>query len=425
MDPEENKTTVLEFILSSSSKSSLESTIFSFLSCPDSALFSNNFFFECLSPCDDNHYVKDQLIHRTLRRLLLLLESTKRCSRKQLTLHNSISWFLPPDLTIKVFSMLDTKSLMQVAACCTMFNKSAMEPLCYSHIDLTTAFAHADDGVVRTMIQRAGKELRSLKLGRPPHQNEYATVLLSAYCLAPLSPDMGFTGVRLRSLHLYSITWLNEMSLCTSLSACSNLFDLKIVEFNGSLELVLKSLARKCRLIEHLFLETSFGDDCVTTESTIDAFVTNCSNLTSLTLKDFYLNDQIARILVKGFRKLKYMNLSRTFGFDGSFLRSSCKNSLLETLILRDCSLKEREVLEFFNSLVAGNFRFIRYIDVSRKNGLICDGDTTSSEPNFPLEKLKKERPYFKLVAEFPTNVPREMSRYDYFFFASFDSCML
>lgn len=39
-----------------------------------------------------------------------------------------------------------------------MFNKSAMDPLCDSHIDLTTAFAHADDGVVCTMIQRAGKE---------------------------------------------------------------------------------------------------------------------------------------------------------------------------------------------------------------------------------------------------------------------------
>uniref|UniRef100_A0A1J3JA94 F-box protein SKIP17 n=1 Tax=Noccaea caerulescens TaxID=107243 RepID=A0A1J3JA94_NOCCA len=248
MDPEESKTPVLESVLSSFSKSSLESTINSFLSFPDSALFSNNFFFdrvlhEFLSSCDDNDYVKDQLIDRTLRRLLLLLESTKRCLRKQLTLHNSISWFLLPDLTIKVFSMLDTKSLMQVAACCTMFNKSAMEPLCYSHIDLTTAFAHADDGVVCTMkvdtkslmqvksllLQRAGKELRSLTLGRPTHQNEYATILLSAYCLAPLSPDMDFTGVLFRSLHLYNII-LNEMFLCTALSACSNPIDLKIVE---------------------------------------------------------------------------------------------------------------------------------------------------------------------------------------------------
>jgi len=64
------------------------------------------------------------------------------------------------NLIIQVFSMLDTKSMMQAAVCCTMFNKCAMDRLCYSHIDLTTSARYADKGVVSTMINRAGKELR-------------------------------------------------------------------------------------------------------------------------------------------------------------------------------------------------------------------------------------------------------------------------
>lgn len=56
--------------------------------------------------------------------------------------------------------MLDTKSLMQASACCTMFNKCAMDRVCYSHIDLTMAAKHVDNGVLCIMIHRAGKELR-------------------------------------------------------------------------------------------------------------------------------------------------------------------------------------------------------------------------------------------------------------------------
>ncbi|VVB02456.1 unnamed protein product [Arabis nemorensis] len=69
--------------------------------------------------------------------------------------------------TIKVFSMLDTKSLMQASASCTMFNKCAMDRLCYSHIDLTTAAKDADNGVVCTMIHRAGKEFMPTQLQFP------------------------------------------------------------------------------------------------------------------------------------------------------------------------------------------------------------------------------------------------------------------
>jgi len=56
--------------------------------------------------------------------------------------------------------MVDTKSLMQASACCTMFNNCAMDPLCYFHIDLTKAFKHVDDRVLRTLLNRSGKQLR-------------------------------------------------------------------------------------------------------------------------------------------------------------------------------------------------------------------------------------------------------------------------
>lgn len=56
--------------------------------------------------------------------------------------------------------MLDTKSLMRVMACCTMFHKYAMDPSCYSHINLTTSAKNVNGEVVCTMIHRAGKQLR-------------------------------------------------------------------------------------------------------------------------------------------------------------------------------------------------------------------------------------------------------------------------
>ncbi|EFH38411.1 predicted protein [Arabidopsis lyrata subsp. lyrata] len=115
----------------------------------------------------------------------------------------------------------------------------------------------------------------------------------------------------------------------------------------------------------------------------------------------------MARIIFKGFHKLKYINLSNTVGFDGSFLRvlgHRCNDSPLETLILRNCfSLQESEVLKFLNSLIAGNFISIQYIDVSSNKGLACDGERRTSKPNFPLEKLKEERSDVTFVAEFPS----------------------
>lgn len=56
--------------------------------------------------------------------------------------------------------MLDTQSLCYAAATCSMFNKCAMDPLCYGNIDLRTTVPRVNNAVVSTMIQRAGKYLR-------------------------------------------------------------------------------------------------------------------------------------------------------------------------------------------------------------------------------------------------------------------------
>ncbi|XP_008451350.2 F-box protein At4g02733 [Cucumis melo] len=86
-----------------------------------------------------------------------LLEAGKRSARIRATKHNSVVSALPPDLTIKVFSMLDAQSLFFATATCSMFHKCAMDPSCYSNIDLTTVSPRVNNAAVSTMIHRAGK----------------------------------------------------------------------------------------------------------------------------------------------------------------------------------------------------------------------------------------------------------------------------
>ncbi|CAH2071900.1 unnamed protein product [Thlaspi arvense] len=351
--------------------------------------------------------VQDRLVDRTVELASLLLESTQRCFRKRASVHNSNSWSFPQELTVKMFSMLDKKSLMRAMACCTMFHKCAMEPLCYSHIELRER--NVDDGVVRTMIHRAGKELRSLELGHAASPVISPKSLLTESCLSPLSFNHCFIGNRLRSLHLYDLIHTYENSSVAALSACSNITDLKIVGM--SCDQLFESLPRKsCRMIEHLFLETSGFPHSSIRDSGLVEFVTNIPNLTSLTLIGFGVNDSIAQTLVEGSRKLNYMNLSRTL-IKGRFLRDleqSFKDSPLETLILRDCnSLEEKEVSQFLNSLFTGNLSFIRHIDVSNIRGLVCDGGKRSKKPNLPLEKLKEERSNVKFMADFTSSLSR------------------
>ncbi|CAL9233225.1 unnamed protein product [Arabidopsis halleri] len=394
-------------------QSNIDMTISSFLSLSDLPLFSTPLSIGCsfdrvldkvipsAAGNSRDEFDQDRFLDRTLQLASLLYKSTKRCIRKRATLQNSTSWPLLPELTIKVFSMLDTKSLMQASACCTMFNKCAMDRVCYSHIDLTTAAEVVDNGVVCVMIHRAGKELRSLKLGSVSPSAWCTTSLLTRSCLTPLTFNHGFAGGLLRSLHLYYLRMMDHESLSPVLSACLNLTDLKIVGLRFNPLEQLGSLTRNCRF---LFIEI-YGAAGPITDSSLLEFVDKCPNLISLSLQCFLLNDAMLQKLIKGFRQLKYINLSRSPEISGCFFRGlglCCKDSPLETLILRNCyTLKEREVLLFLNSLLAGDFKSIRLIDVSNAHGLVCDGGNRTFEPRFPIEELKKQRSDVTLVAIF------------------------
>ncbi|CAF2125563.1 unnamed protein product [Brassica napus] len=356
-----------------------DSIISSLLSFPDSSPLSIASSFrreleQALASASDDASVQERLVDRTLQLVSLLLESTKRSFRKRATAHNSSAWFLPPELTVKVFSMVDTKSLMRAAACCTMFNTCAMDRFAYAHVDLTTATSQVDSKVVCNLIHRAGKELRN----------------------------------RLKSLGLYNIRSMN--SSFEVLSVCSNLTDLRIVGLNNPFMHLFKILTEKCRLIEYLFIETyQLPSTIIDTVkgSHLIKFVTNSPNLTSLRLIRFRLTDEVARILAQSSRTLEYLNLSRSPTINGRFLRdvrNRCKESPLKTLIVRNClKLQEVQVLELCNSLIKGNFKSIRHIDVSNKRGLVSDDGKRSYKPKFPLQKLKEERSDVTLVAEFPS----------------------
>ncbi|KAF3549065.1 hypothetical protein DY000_02003263, partial [Brassica cretica] len=106
-------------------------------------------------------------------------------------------------------------------------------------------------------------------------------------------------------------------------------------------------------------------------------------------------------------RTLKYLNLSRSPTISGRFLRvlgDSCKESPLKTLIMRNClKLQEKEVVELCNSLLKGNLKSIRHIDISNNRGLASADGVRSYNLKFPLEKLKEERSDVTFVADFPS----------------------
>ncbi|KAH7577554.1 hypothetical protein ACOSQ2_001516 [Xanthoceras sorbifolium] len=382
------------------------------------------------------------LIDRALNLGSLLLEAAKRSSRKRASKHNAIAWALPPDLTIKVFSMLDTQSLCYAAATCSMFNKCAMDPLCYANIDLRTVVPKVNNAVVSTVIQRAGKSLQSLKLGIVPGptaspwscQSLVYTIrssvdvssfswndkktrqgkesfILTRSCLHPLSVESGAAGTLLRRLHLYNIERMDNTSLCMALSACPSLLDLEIVGLHVELRQTLMSVSLSCPLIERLFFESSKTgrDDSLKSPTCVD-LVNNCPQLTSLALRGFKLPDYKIRILVKGFRKLKYVDFSTSYSITGTFLRnlgSEAGGNLLEVLILRDCMhLKEVEVARFFNALLGGDFKFLRHLDISNREGLASDGDWYErcySSSIIPLKEVSEVRQDICLLSEFPS----------------------
>ncbi|KAI4301248.1 hypothetical protein L6164_034543 [Bauhinia variegata] len=382
-------------------------------------------------------------IDRALKMGSMLLDAAKNSSRKRASKHNSFAWPLPPDLTVKVFSMLDTQSLCYAAATCSLFNKCAKDPVCYENLDLTTLVPKVNNAVVSTMIHRAGKALRSIKLGVVPgatassgpcqsmchairnsivdvsnfswndkrsRQGRESSVLTRA-CLNPLGGEGGAPGALLRRLHLYNIERMDITSLCAALSSCPSLLDLEIVGLHVELRQTLLSVSANCHLIERLFFESSKTgrDDSLKTPTCID-LVNNCPHLTSLSLRGFKLHDCKVRILVKGFRKLKYVDFSTSYSITGNFLRnlgsSNCGN-LLEALILRDCMhLKEMEVARLLTAILSGDFKFLVHLDISNREGLASEGDWYHRCYNssiMPLKQVLEARPNLCLLAEYPS----------------------
>ncbi|KAK8639515.1 hypothetical protein V6N13_137890 [Hibiscus sabdariffa] len=473
----------------SSHLSQMDHLLRSFLSFPDSSLpISLDLSFDRLLDSSPSDADQSLLIDRAHNLGCLLLRAANRSALKRASLHNSVAWVLPPDLTIKVFSMLDSQSLCYAAASCSMFNKCAMDPLCYASIDLTTVVPKVNNAVVSTMIQRAGKSLQSLKLGIVPgataspassqplvytirnsvdvssfswndkrtRQGKESSILTRS-CLYPLSGDNGATGTLLRRLHLYNIEKMDNASLCVALAACPSLLDLEIVGLHVELRQTLMSVSSKCHLIERLFFESSkTGRDESLKSPTCFELVNNCPNLSSLSLRGFKLHDYKVRILVKvqwlprtingsitkggfaalheyavcwknsgslllycteewsthfqGFRKLKHADFSTSYSITGTFLRNLGNDSggnLLEVLILRDCMhLREMEVARFLTAVLAGDFKFLKHLDISNREGLASEGDWYRRSYNssfIPLKQVSEVRPDVCLLAEFPS----------------------
>ncbi|KAJ7972783.1 F-box family protein [Quillaja saponaria] len=398
----------------------LDHLLEAFLTLSDSPPLSIDLSLERLLESVPTDADQTLLIDRALNLGSILLEAAKRSSRKRASKHNSLVWALPPDLTIKVFSMLDTQSLCYAAATCSMFNKCAMDPMCYANLDLTTLVPKVNNAVVSTMIYRAGNALQSLKLGIVPGpttspgscqplvcsiRNPIVDVsnfswndkrsrqgkessILTRYCLSPLGGEGGAPGALLRRLHLYNIERMDNTSLCAALSVCPSLLDLEIVGLHVELRQTLVSVSANCHLVERLFFESSkTGRD-----------------------DRFKLHDCKVRILVKGLQKLKYVDFSTSYSITGNFLRNlgnSNGGNLLEVLILRDCMhLKEMEVARLLMAILAGDFKGLGYLDISNREGLASEGDWYNrcySSSRIPIKQVIEERPDIYLLAEYPS----------------------
>ncbi|KAE9611485.1 hypothetical protein Lal_00011511 [Lupinus albus] len=421
----------------------IDNLLHSFLSLSDSPSLSLHLSLHNLIDSFPSDSDQTAVIDRALKMGSMLLEAAKHSSRKRASNHNSLTWPLPPDLTIKVFSMLDTQSLCYASATCSLFNKCAKDSLCYSNLDLTTLVPKVNNSVVSTMIHRAGKALRSLKLGVIPgaatllgscpplaHNISNAIVeaskfswndkrsrqgrdspILTRSCLSPLSMDGGAPGALLRKLYLYNIERMDNASLSGALSACPSLLDLEIVGLHVELRLTLMSVSAHCHLIERLFFESSKTgrDDSLKTQTCLE-LVDNCPHLTSLSLRGFKLHDYKVRVLVKGLQKLKYVDFSTSYSITGSFLRNlgDCNGgNSLEVLILRDCMhLKEVEIGKLLTAILAGDFKLLAHLDISNREGLASEGDwyhRCYKSSIMPLKQIFETRPDICLVADYPS----------------------
>jgi F-box/leucine-rich repeat protein 2/20 len=315
---------------------------------------------------------QDDLIQRALRLGSALVEAGKRSERKRASLQNAFVWSLPPDITIKVFSMLDAQSVCYAAATCSLFHKCASDPMCYAYLDLRTTIPKVNNMVVATMIHRAGKMLRELKLGLVPGRAASAnssqplsysarnpadasgyswndkrsrqgkeSAILTRSCLSCLGSSGGGLGVLLKRLHLHHIERMDNAAFANALSTCPALVDLEIVGLHVELRQTLESISKYCHYIERLCFESSKTgrDDSLKLPTCCD-LVNNCPLVISLALRGFKLQDYKARVLVKGFRRLQYCDFSTSYSISGAFLKNlggALGGGTLEALMLRDC----------------------------------------------------------------------------------------
>ncbi|KAJ3672982.1 hypothetical protein LUZ60_006356 [Juncus effusus] len=341
---------------------------------------------------------KEKLINVALRVGSALVDAASRSARKLATAHNSIVWPLPSELTVKMLSCLDTTSLCCASATCTSFNKCVSDPLCYSHIDLTQNWSKVTDSVVSTMIQRAGKNLKSLKLGKFDSEGNWTDCLLTRTCLSALSFDNGASGGYLQKLSLCRIIRLDTNSLIKALSSCKSLVDLEIIQLVVDLGETLKAVSVHCTLIERLCFH--FFRPRVLDGSSLDGLVKNCNKLTSLSFRGCMIDDRILCVFIKGLSELKHADFSNSTYLTGSFLRdlgnaNGGAGDFLETLILQDCPQLSGDAMDhFLNDVLDGKWKSLRLLDISstKRHCFQC-GDEVS-------RLFKERRPEIHLIAK-------------------------
>ncbi|KAJ0982295.1 hypothetical protein J5N97_010550 [Dioscorea zingiberensis] len=419
--------------------SSMDRLLESLLSLSDPSL-SLDLSLERLVDSRPRELDKELLLEAALEVGSALLGAALRSARKRASTHNAASWPLPPDLTVKVFSMLDTRSLCHAAATCLMFNKFAMDPLCYANIDLTAVVPKVNNMVVSTMIQRAGRNLQSLKLGIWPNPSSSAEIsqsisystrnsidtsgpswnekkprqgressVLTRSCLLALSVDGGAAGALLKRLHLYNIDKMDSSALCLALSACQSLIDLEVIGLHIELRRTLDAVSTYCHSLKRLFFESSETgrDDSLKSTTCLD-LASGCPSLISLALRGFKLHDHKVKTLLKGLHYLKVVDFSTSYSITGNFLRNLVNGSNappLEVLILRDClHLKEVEIAQFLSAVLSGECKLLRHLDISNKDGLSAEEDWNNRcyNPSIPIRQVLEARPDICLVAEFP-----------------------
>ncbi|WVZ06052.1 hypothetical protein V8G54_019398 [Vigna mungo] len=200
----------------------------------------------------------------------------------------------------------------------------------------------------------------------------------------------------------------------------------------GHVELrqTLMSVSANCHLIERLFFESSkTGRDDSLKAQTCFELVNNCPHLTSLSLRGFKLHDCKVRVLVKGFRKLKYVDFSTSYSITGNFLRLVVSNKALqesvtfcpsrrliknasETLILN----MQMEVARLLTAILAGDFKFLVHLDISNREGLASEADWYHRCYNssiMPIKQVLETRPDMCLVAEYPSAEGSYMETFD------------